>query len=690
MNRDYLEILKSSKQAQFSLLFILFFALYFLIPHNESNYFWRLPSILKGIPLWINNIIFNALYEWFPLKVWDPVFEMYEEKAAFREFTKSVSKSLLFLITFVRELLLGGDKTIDLFVSDAWLKNNEWMTWPALPWTAGTAGAFLLGYKLDGIRLGLLGGIGALYVSVFGNWVPSIQTLSFVLITTPICFILGLSLGIWGYLNKRVETALQPILNIMQTMPQFAYLVPIIALFGLGDHAGSIATIIIATPPMIRNTILGLKRISPEVVEAGLMCGCTKFQLLFKVLIPTARRDILNGVNTVIMQCLAMVVIASFVGANGLGLNLKVALNSLKIGKAAEAGLCIVIIAVILDRYTKAWANKPIDYFEDLNFFQKYKYLIFFGLSLVVSSIIAFLANGYFEKINYLYIIPVEKGLTIAHYIDGAVDWVWETFFYSLNSFNKFLLTQVLGPMKKAYLGMPVSATFALAMGVAYIIGGIRTSLLVGGMLLFIALSEYWDRALITMYMATFAVLMASLNGIIVGSIFSQTERGARFILSVCDFFETFPSFVYLIPVIFLFNITDTSVLIAAIIYATVPATRYTVWGLKSVPLSLQEAGTMSGVSRLQRWTGIEIPIAFPTIMLGVNQTVVFSLQMVILGALIGTEDLGQIIFGALSRTKDGAGVALTLGVFVSLIAISVDVIVRNWAEDRKKALGLA
>ena len=690
MNRDYLEILKSSKQAQFSLLFILFFALYFLIPHNESNYFWRLPSILKGIPLWINNIIFNALYEWFPLKVWDPVFEMYEEKAAFREFTKSVSKSLLFLITFVRELLLGGDKTIDLFVSDAWLKNNEWMTWPALPWTAGTAGAFLLGYKLDGIRLGLLGGIGALYVSVFGNWVPSIQTLSFVLITTPICFILGLSLGIWGYLNKRVETALQPILNIMQTMPQFAYLVPIIALFGLGDHAGSIATIIIATPPMIRNTILGLKRISPEVVEAGLMSGCTKFQLLFKVLIPTARRDILNGVNTVIMQCLAMVVIASFVGANGLGLNLKVALNSLKIGKAAEAGLCIVIIAVILDRYTKAWANKPIDYFEDLNFFQKYKYLIFFGLSLVVSSIIAFLANGYFEKINYLYIIPVEKGLTIAHYIDGAVDWVWETFFYSLNSFNKFLLTQVLGPMKKAYLGMPVSATFALAMGVAYIIGGIRTSLLVGGMLLFIALSEYWDRALITMYMATFAVLMASLNGIIVGSIFSQTERGARFILSVCDFFETFPSFVYLIPVIFLFNITDTSVLIAAIIYATVPATRYTVWGLKSVPLSLQEAGTMSGVSRLQRWTGIEIPIAFPTIMLGVNQTVVFSLQMVILGALIGTEDLGQIIFGALSRTKDGAGVALTLGVFVSLIAISVDVIVRNWAEDRKKALGLA
>ena len=97
----------------------------------------------------------------------------------------------------------------------------------------------------------------------------------------------------------------------------------------------------------------------------------------------------------------------------------------------------------------------------------------------------------------------------------------------------------------------------------------------------------------------------------------------------------------------------------------------------------------MSGVSRMQRWTNIEIPLAFPTIMLGVNQTVVFTLQMVILGALIGTEDLGQLIFGALSRAQDGPGVAITLGLFVSLMAISVDVIVRKWAEERKKALGL-
>ena len=174
----------------------------------------------------------------------------------------------------------------------------------------------------------------------------------------------------------------------------------------------------------------------------------------------------------------------------------------MNIGLALEAGLCISLIAILLDKMSLAWANKQVDYFENLTFFQRYKLLIIFGTSILIFSIIAFIANGYFDKINYLYVIPIEKGFTFAHYIDAAVDWVWETFFYSLNSFNKFLLTEVLGPMKKAYLGMPVVATLTLTMGVAYIIGGIRTSLLVGGMMLFIAMSKYWDRALITMYLS--------------------------------------------------------------------------------------------------------------------------------------------------------------------------------------------
>ncbi|MDC0861164.1 ABC transporter permease subunit [Alphaproteobacteria bacterium] len=680
---------KSSRPQQFLLLFIIFIISYFVVPHSEGNYLWRLPPLFKDFPLWINNLIYSALYDWFPLKVWDPVFEMYEKKAAIREFTRAISSGVLFLITFIREIFLGGVQTMSTFISSSWLNSNKWFMWPALPWTAVVAGGMLLGYHLQGIRLALLAGVGSCYLSIFGQWEPSMQTLSFVLITAPICFIFGLSLGIWGYLNKKVEATLQPILNVAQTMPHFSFLIPVMVLFGIGDHAGAIATIIFATPPMVRLTILGLKKISPEVVESGLMSGCNKFQLLFKVLIPTARTDILIGVNQVIMQCLAMTVIASFIGAKGLGFNLKLALNSLKIGKAAEIGICIVIIAVVLDKFSLAWANKQKNYFANLNFFQKNKNLIIFFILIIVCSIFAYIGGLFFNDINYLYFVPYEKGISISPLLDAGVDWIWETFFYYLNAFNIFLITNVLVPMKMAYLGMPVFSTFILVMGAGYIVGGIRSSLIVGSLFMFIAFSEYWNRALITMYMATFAVIAATFIGLVVGSACAQNSKSTAFMLFICDFFQTFPSFVYLIPVILLFGITDTSVLLAAIVYATIPATRYTIEGLKSVPISLHEAGSMSGVSRMQRWTAIEIPLAFPHIMLGINQTLIFSLFMIVLGALIGTEDLGQIIMGALSR-KDGAGVALTLGIFVSFICLAVDHLIRTWSERQKKLLGIS
>ena len=680
--------LKNSRPTQFGLLILVFLFFYFVIPHSENNYLWRFPPLFKGFPLFINNLIYNALYEWFPLKVWDPVFEMYEDKPIFREVTRAISRGVLFLIVFIREIFLGGAQTIGVFVDGSWMSANRWFTWPALPWTVVVAGFMLIGMQLQGIRLALLAGIGAFYLSFFGQWQPSMQTLSFVLITAPICFIFGLSLGIWGYLNKKVENALQPILNIAQTMPHFSFLVPVMILFGIGDHAGAIATIIFATPPMVRLTILGLKKISPEVVESGLMSGCNKFQLLFKVLIPTARTDILIGVNQVIMQCLAMTVIASFIGAKGLGFNLKLALNSLKIGKAAEIGICIVIIAIVLDKFSLAWANKQKNYFANLNFYQKNKNLIIFSILLIVCSIFAYIGGLYFNNINYLYLVPYEKGFSISPLLDAGVDWIWETFFYYLNSFNIFLITNILVPMKMAYLGMPVVSTFILVMGAGYIVGGIRSSLVVGSLFLFIALSEYWDRALITMYMATFAVIVATFIGLVVGLSCAQNSKSTAFMLFICDFFQTFPSFVYLIPVILLFGITDTSVLLAAIVYATIPATRYTIEGLKSVPLSLHEAGSMSGVSRMQRLIAIEIPLAFPHIMLGINQTLIFSLFMIVLGALIGTEDLGQIIMGALSR-KDGAGVALTLGIFVSFICLAVDHLIRTWSDRQKKLLGI-
>ena len=431
--------LKNSRQKQFIFLLTIFLILYFFIPKNENSYFWRLPPLLKDLPLMFNILLDNLMFNWFTIPVWDPDWQMYEDKTLFRIITRSISNSVLFFIIFIREIFLGGFQTVNAIFGDSITDANTWISIPALPWTAVVIGAIIIGFKLEGIRLALLAGIGFFYVSVFGQWEPSMQTLSLVLFTAPVCFIIGLSLGVWGYLSKRVEAILQPILNVAQTMPHFSYLVPIVVLFGVGDHAGSIATIIFATPPMVRLTILGLKKISPEVIESGLMSGCNKFQLLFKVLIPTARRDILIGVNQVIMQCLAMTTIAAFIGAKGLGFNLKVALNSLKIGKAAEIGICVVIIAVVLDKLSLAWANKQKDYFANLNFYQRNRLSIFFILLTVCCSIVAFIASYFFpEGFNYLYLIPFNKGLTVSPILDAFVDWIWNTFFYYLNSFNIF------------------------------------------------------------------------------------------------------------------------------------------------------------------------------------------------------------------------------------------------------------
>jgi glycine betaine/proline transport system permease protein len=660
------------------------------VRYIEFSALWRLPPLLAWLPIWVNDSMFFLLNDWMPLEFFDANIGEYRTRPLVLQITRMISASILFLILAFREILIGGVDTVVAFTSWDWIDANPWAELPGLPWTIVAAAAVILGYKLNGRGLAIFAAITMIYISVFGQWEPSMQTLSFVMVAAPISFSLGLVFGIWAYRSKRVEAILNPILNVMQTMPHYAYLVPIMVLFGIGDHAGAIATIIFATPPMVRLTLLGLRKVSPEVIEAGKMSGCNDFQLLFKVLIPTARRDILIGVNQVIMQCLAMAVIASFIGARGLGWNLLLALNQLRIGLALEAGVCISLIAVLLDKMSLAWANKQTDYFANLTFLQRHKYGLFFVGAVIVGLILASVGSVIFKAgFNYLYEVPHNKGISTEAFWNAGVDWVWDTFFYQLKIFNTWLIVDVLQPMRAVYLRMPIVATFVLVMGTGYIIGGIRSALVVGGFTLFIALSPWWDRALVTAYMATFGVIVSAIIGTIVGSLCAQHKHSAKFILAICDILQTFPSFVYLIPVMMLFGVTDTSVLIAVIIYATIPATRYTVEGLRSVPPALQDAGSMSGVTRLQRLFKIEYPLAFPHIMLGINQTVVFALFMVIIGAMIGTEDLGQYILKALSDLK-GAGKGLILGLCVAFIGLAVDNLIRTWAEKRKNLLGIS
>jgi len=208
----------------------------------ESTSFWELPRVITEFANFL-------MYEWIPIEIYDPDIEEFEDKALIFQITRGISAVLLFFIALIREILLGGVKTIVTFTSWDWLSENKWAYWPALPWTVVCAGGTMLGYALKGRGLAMLAGFGTLYISIFGQWQPSMETLSFVLVAAPVSVIF----------------------NIAQSMPHFAYLVPVMVFFGIGDQAGAIATIIFATPPMIRLTLLGLKRVSPEVVDAGMM-----------------------------------------------------------------------------------------------------------------------------------------------------------------------------------------------------------------------------------------------------------------------------------------------------------------------------------------------------------------------------------------------------------------------------------
>ncbi len=557
--------------------------------------------------------------------------------------------------------------------------------WPRIgpiPWTVIAVSAGVLGYALGGWRLALLGGGTFVWIALMGQWDWAMETLSVIVVAAPLAILLGLVLGTWAWRRASVEAAMAPLLNIAQSLPHFAYMIPVVVFVGIGPKAGAIVTVIFATPPMIRMTLLGLKKVPPEVVESGKMAGSTGWQLLRHVRLPTARNEILVGVNQVIMQCLAMVVLASFIGMPGLGEKLLQLLQALKIGRSIEIGITIVLIAVMLDRMSRAWAERQPEHHEPgVPWWWRNRLWLIWG-ALVAACFAAVEVTQLAEEIKR------RQGFSIGREIDPVVDWIVVTLDPVTQALRAFLITQVLIPMRDAYLWLPSSAVLVAGAGIGWMIGGRRSALIVLGYLGFIALSGWWDRAMITAYMVSFAVLVAAAIGLPLGIWAAGSERRSRAVLLVCDTMQTFPSFIYLIPVVMLFGVNDVAAIGAVIVFALVPMTRYTIEGLRRVPPSLIEAADMAGASRSAKLWTVRLPLALPTILVGVNQTVMFSLFMVIIAAFIGTQDLGQEMQRALSSTDVGKG--LVLGLCVAFMGLMVDHLVTRWAEERNKALGLA
>ena len=200
--------------------------------------------------------------------------------------------------------------------------------------------------------------VGLLYlIGCFGLWDKLMQTLAIMLVSTTLAVLLGVPVGILMSRSAWLRNGLSPVLDMMQTLPTFVYMIPVLMLFGLGKVPAIIATVIYALPPLVRLTDLGIRQVPEDIVEAGKSFGCTPTQLLLRVQLPLARPSIMAGINQSVMMALGMIVIASMIGARGLGEDVLAGINNLDIGRGLQAGMAIVILAIVIDRISQAFGK---------------------------------------------------------------------------------------------------------------------------------------------------------------------------------------------------------------------------------------------------------------------------------------------------------------------------------------------
>ncbi|MGB3244519.1 MAG: ABC transporter permease subunit [Sulfitobacter sp.] len=591
-------------------------------------------------------------------------------------------KDDLGLLKLTRFLTGGLEVVLDTSANVLYGK-RRWPNIGPIPWTAIAAVAAVIGYYLGGWRLALLGAGTFIWTALIGQWSIAMETMSVIVVAAPMAFLIGISLGILAWRKPWVDRALKPILSVLQTIPFFTYLLPAVIFFKVGPTAGAVATTVFAIPPMILMTTLGLQKVSPEVVEAGQMSGCTRRQLLFHVYLPAARTEILVGVNQVIMLCLAMVVLTAFIGMPGLGAKLLQMMGSFKLGRSFEIGVTIVLLAVMLDRMSKAWVVKQPEHFEkDAPWFQRHK-LLLIGVVLFVAFVVIGqfvpIATDIGRKQNFSQ--GKEMDVLIKWFL--GIDWV-----QAITGFLRaFVNVKILIPFRNFMLALPTPALILLITAFALWLGGRKTAIYALVFFGLVALSGWWDRSVITLYSVISAVMLAMLLGLPLGIAAARSERWSRRVLLACDTAQTFPSFVYLIPAIMLFGITDIAVIFSILIFAMVPLTRYTIEGLRTVPPEMIEAADMAGATRLQKLWHVQLPLALPTMAVGFNQAIMFAFFMVIIAAFIGTQDLGQELQRTLAGTDLGKN--FVLGICVSLMALTFDMTILKWATDRKRTLGL-
>ena len=392
---------------------------------------------------------------------------------------------------------------------------------------------------------------------------------------------------------------------------------------------------------------------------------------------------LLVGVNQVLMQCFGMTVLASFVGTRGLGLPLLNYLQSLRVGKALEVGVAIVLMAIMLDRLSQAaGARRPEHVDLSKSWLQRHPFWLAGAAAVIVGTALA-------QFSDHAKVLPKDRTISTAPFWEWIVDWVQLNLKSPLGHFRDFMILQILFPMRDGFGSLPWIGLLVLVAAVGWRFGGWRLAGIVSLFVAYLAFSGFWIESMETLYLVVAALIVSITIGVPIGIFASTNQRRYASVQVVLDTFQVLPSFIYLIPVVMLFRVGPVAALTAIVIYATVPAVRYTMLGLRNVPGDIVEAAEMSGCTRSQVLRKVKFPMAFPEIMLGMNQVLLFGLLLVIIAAFIGGIDgLGDVIL--LARTEQAlVGEGIVAGFNVAVIGLTADQLITNYARERKAQLGI-
>ena len=555
-----------------------------------------------------------------------------------------------------------------------------------LPWTVVVAAVSMLGFRLGGRWLGVFCGAAMLFIGFNGYWDSAMLTLSVLGVSVIIAVGIGVPIGVFAAFSNRFEAGVRPILDTMQVLPAFVYLIPALVLFGVSGAQGVFLTVVYCIPPAIRLTNLGIRQVPQAAVETAHSHGSTTSQTLFQVQLPLAKSSIMMGINQTIMMAVAMVIITALVGIDGLGRDVWLSLREVDAGKGLESGIAIVLLAVILDRLSYALANSGPNSATSVqvigrrshetagrslkNMTARYTLHIsgvgLIAVLMVIGSLVGPLRN-----------FPDGLTFSMADPINIVFDWMAVNLHF-ITSWVRDNLFRELGysPIYTLLLWLPWPALMVIAAGLAYFTAGWRVALLAVSGLAFAGFGGVWDVTIDTLSQVLTAGLFTVVVGIGIGVVASQSRAFEMALRPILDTMQTMPIFVYLIPVIMLWGIGPLVGIIATAVYALPPAIRMTSLGIREVPAQVIETAQAHGSTGLQTMLQVKIPLAFPTIMMGVNQTIIMVFAMVIIAGLVGGGGLGQEVYKNSIWLRMGDG--LIAGMTIVFMAMTLDRMTRG------------